>query len=315
MDVYCHPFTSGGQEIPIQEAKLTELITLATNYSCGEDVCTEESGGLPLEWAEYREPGTQFIKASTFATSIADQIEKVYKMNLLEKREIEKRARNFVLNRYSAEIIGKTFEDLFDSLPYADYQYKKENIKCNPFFEPNENLNDKEWVESLYENILKDKDENGIQHWIGRLKTDLKRNDVLNYFKRIAFSKNETNETENLLIELKNNPDQKRIAFIQPESNEEVIIASALISSIKKIYPKHKIYFFTKPEYFDLINSNPHIEKILQYNNKMDDPLYFEGKGDQIKYFDIVYAPYLSIRNNFTRNCEDKIQFDIYESN
>jgi len=315
MDVYCHPFTSGGQEIPIQEAKLTELITLATNYSCGEDVCTEESGGLPLEWAEYREPGTQFIKASTFATSIADQIEKVYKMNLLEKREIEKRARNFVLNRYSAEIIGKTFEDLFDSLPYADYQYKKENIKCNPFFEPNENLNDKEWVESLYENILKDKDENGIQHWIGRLKTDLKRNDVLNYFKRIAFSKNETNETENLLIELKNNPNQKRIAFIQPESNEEVIIASALISSIKKIYPKHKIYFFTKPEYFDLINSNPHIEKILQYNNKMDDPLYFEGKGDQIKYFDIVYAPYLSIRNNFTRNCEDKIQFDIYESN
>ena len=29
MDVYCHPFTSGGQEIPIQEAKLTELITLS----------------------------------------------------------------------------------------------------------------------------------------------------------------------------------------------------------------------------------------------------------------------------------------------
>ena len=36
MDVYCHPFTSGGQEIPVQEAKLTELITLVTNYSCGE---------------------------------------------------------------------------------------------------------------------------------------------------------------------------------------------------------------------------------------------------------------------------------------
>ena len=65
MDVYCHPFTSGGQEIPIQEAKLVELITLVTNYSCGEDHCTKESGGLPLDWSEYREPGTQFIKAST----------------------------------------------------------------------------------------------------------------------------------------------------------------------------------------------------------------------------------------------------------
>ena len=63
MDVYCHPFTSGGQEIPIQEAKLTELITLVTNYSCGEDSCNPESGGIPLEWSEYREPGTQFIKA------------------------------------------------------------------------------------------------------------------------------------------------------------------------------------------------------------------------------------------------------------
>ena len=37
MDVYCHPFTSGGMEIPIFEAKMTELITLVTNYSCGED--------------------------------------------------------------------------------------------------------------------------------------------------------------------------------------------------------------------------------------------------------------------------------------
>ena len=78
MDVYCHPFTSGGQEIPIQEAKLTELITLATDYSCGEDYCHEDSGGLPLSWAEYREPGTQFIKASTYPESIYEQLIKVY---------------------------------------------------------------------------------------------------------------------------------------------------------------------------------------------------------------------------------------------
>ena len=73
MDTYCHPFTSGGQEIPIQEAKLTELVTLNTNYSCGEDSCSEESGGFPLDWAEYREPGTQFIKASTLPESICER--------------------------------------------------------------------------------------------------------------------------------------------------------------------------------------------------------------------------------------------------
>ena len=39
LDVYCHPFTSGGQEIPIQEAKLTEIITLVTDYSFGAEMC------------------------------------------------------------------------------------------------------------------------------------------------------------------------------------------------------------------------------------------------------------------------------------
>ena len=39
MDVYCHPFTSGGQELPIQEAKAAGLITLVTEYSCGTDSC------------------------------------------------------------------------------------------------------------------------------------------------------------------------------------------------------------------------------------------------------------------------------------
>ena len=91
MDVYCHPFTSGGQEIPVQEAKLTELITLVTNYSCGEEGCTPESGGLPLDWAEYREPGTQFIKASTSPNSIAKQLTKVLNLKEDKRRAQEKK--------------------------------------------------------------------------------------------------------------------------------------------------------------------------------------------------------------------------------
>ena len=62
MDVYCHPFTSGGQEIPVQEAKLAELITLVTNYSCGEDTCTEESGGLPRTGKSIESPEHNLLK-------------------------------------------------------------------------------------------------------------------------------------------------------------------------------------------------------------------------------------------------------------
>jgi glycosyltransferase involved in cell wall biosynthesis len=315
MDVYCHPFTSGGQEIPIQEAKLTELITLITNYSCGEDCSTETSGGLPLEWAEYREPGTQFIKASTLPTSILSQLQYVFNLSTDTKKQLGQRARQFVIDNYSIEVVGKYFEDLFDSLPSVNYTFKTKKVKCNPFYDVDPNLNNKEWVESLYTNILTRKDPAGVVHWVQRLNTDLNRNDVLNYFRKIALNENQNTFLLEMLESLKENKNTKKIAFIQPEGAEEIIISTSLIPSIKKLHPQHDIYFFTKSEYFDIVNSHPDIKKVLNYFNKMDDPLFFEGKGGNTKYFDIVYAPYLSINNNYFRNAEDILQYKVYESN
>ena len=315
MDVYCHPFTSVGQEIPIQEAKLTELITLVTNYSCGEDCSTEASGGFPLEWAEYREPGTQFIKASTLPTSIFSQLQYVYSLSLETKKLLGKTARQFVIDNYSIEVVGKFFENLFDSFPHVDYVFENKKLKCDPFYDPDVNLQDKEWVESLYCNILTKQDPAGVIHWMQRLKSDLKRSDVLNYFRKVALSENQNSFLDEMLSSLKENKDSKKIAFIQPNGVEEIIIATSLVTSIKKIYPNYDIYFFTRNEYFDLINSHPDVKKVLNYFNKMDDPLFFEGKGANNKYFDIVFAPYLSINNNYFRNAEDIIQYNIYESN
>lgn len=309
MDVYCHPFTSGGQEIPIQEAKLTELITAVTNYSCGEDCSTPESGGFPLEWAEYREPGTQFIKASTLPVSIFSQLQNIYNLSNDIKKDLGRKARQFVIDNFSIETVGKHFENLFDSFPDVDFDYTKEVFNLNPYYEPDNSLQDKEWVESLYVNILKRKDDSGTIHWIQRLKTDLKRNDVLSYFRKIAFSEIQKDELEKTLKYLKNDETSKKIAYIQPEGNEEILIATSIISSLKKQYPEHQIYFFTKPEYFDLINSHPDVYKVLNYSNKFDDPLYLEGKGNLKSYFDIVFAPHLSIRNNYFRNGKDILQY------
>jgi glycosyltransferase involved in cell wall biosynthesis len=316
MDVYCHPFTSGGQEIPVQEAKLTELITLVTNYSCGEDCCSPESGGLPLEWAEYREPGTQFIKASTLPKSIAEQLQKVYDMPLQDRILIGKKARNFVLENFSIEIIGKYFENLFDSLPYVDYsQIELTERERNINFVPDESLPDKEWIESLYSNILAKIDPAGVEHWIQRLKTDLKRSDILAYFIKVATVENNSITQEKMVNSLSKEDDGKRIAFVMPENEEDVIISSALLPSIKQEYPDHNIYYFTKPQYFDLISSNKFVHKILNYCDKMDDPYFFEGRGNQKKYFEFAYIPYLETRKylNFTKNNKDKIQFDVYE--
>ena len=122
MDVYCHPFTSGGQEIPVQEAKLTELITLVTNYSCGEELCEDSSGSFPLEWHEYREHGTEFIKASTCPKSISTNLHKVYSLNRAERESLGKKAREWTINNYSINIIGKKIEEFIDSSPKIDWE-------------------------------------------------------------------------------------------------------------------------------------------------------------------------------------------------
>jgi len=311
MDVYCHPFTSGGQEIPIQEAKLTELVTAVTNYSCGEDCCTPESGGYPLEWAEYREPGTQFIKASTLPQSIYSQLQNIYNLPEQVNRALGKKARDYVIQNYGIQTVGKYFEDLFDSLPEVDFNFVKSIINPDPYYEIDNKLEDKQWIESLYKNILKRIDENGVIHWMQRLKTDLKRQDIITYFRKVALSELQKNELEKTLETLKNDSAIKKIAYIQPEGNEEVLIATSIITAIQKQYPDHKIYFFTKPEYFDLINSHPNIYKVLNYSNKFDDPLYLEGKGNLNSYFDIVFAPYLSIRNNYFRNGKDVLDYKV----
>ena len=128
MDVYCHPFTSGGQEIPIQEAKLTELIALVTAYSCGEEMCEDIDGTIPLKWNEYREHGTEFKKASTDPNSIKDNIDRVYNMNKEERSKRGKASRAWTLNKFSIRNVGSKIEKILDTLPDINFDF---NFKLN----------------------------------------------------------------------------------------------------------------------------------------------------------------------------------------
>jgi glycosyltransferase involved in cell wall biosynthesis len=166
MDVYCHPFTSGGMEIPIFEAKMTELITLVTNYSCGEDSSTSESGSFPLDWSEYREPGTQFIKASTYPSSIAKQLKKVWQMDESKRLQMGKRGCQWTIDNYSTEAVGKKLEAILDAMPAVDYDFdwekeEKEGIDLENLLDEGnriailmpESAGDVLWINSLMTNL------------------------------------------------------------------------------------------------------------------------------------------------------------------
>lgn len=301
MDVYCHPFTSGGQEIPVQEAKLTELITLVTNYSCGEDLCTPESGGLPLEWSEYTEPNTQFIKASTSPTSIAEQIEKVYRMGEQEKRKMGQTARQFVLDNFSIESVGKQFEALFDSLPTINWDYNFDEESYDPEYKPDDQLADIPWIISLYKNILKtelSETDEGVTAWLQKFKEGAKRPQVLEHFKLLARQHNNESNRRKLFLELKKSDSSPKIAYILPSGGQEAIISSGLIAKLKKEYPNHNIYVFTNPSLFEYFDFDTNVFKVLEYSPQLEDILALEGRGSNEGFFDVVYHPSLAIANN-----------------
>jgi glycosyltransferase involved in cell wall biosynthesis len=321
MDVYCHPFTSGGQEIPIQEAKLTELITLVTNYSCGEEMCEKDAGSIPLEWSEYREHGTEFRKASTYPVSIAKNLNKVYKMSKAEKIEMGRKAREWTIKNYSVESVGSTIENFIDNCENTNFEFSNSQVERNPNAVIPEIKENKDWILYLYHNILclKNINENdsGFIYWMDQLAKGASRNDVESYFRKV--STEDLNKNKQIPFEeiLGKDDDGKRLLLVMPESAGDVFMATSLLPSIKKMYPEYNIYFATKQEYFPILNGNEYIYKTIPYVQQMDNLMWLEGAGDHKGFFEIAFLPHVGTQRvlNYLHNGKDKIEFNIKNFN
>lgn len=317
MDVYCHPFTSGGQEIPIQEAKLTELITLVTNYSCGEEMCEESAYSLPLEWSEYREHGTEFIKASTKPNSIAKQINKVYNMSVEKRREWGKKAREWTIDNFSVETVGKYIEEFIDNAPFTNFDFSTKEEEKDPFCKIPDIKDDNEWLTFMYHNILKmthvDNNDDGHKYWIQEIAKGAKRQDVESYFRKVAAQENQKSKQISFEEILGEGSPEDRILYVIPESIGDIYISTSLFESIKKQYPDKKLFVATNPQYFSILEGNPYIHKVIQYIPQMDQLLWLEGIGEHKGYFEIAFLPHIATQRvyNYQHNGKTKIAFSL----
>jgi glycosyltransferase involved in cell wall biosynthesis len=318
MDVYCHPFTSGGQEIPIQEAKLTELVTLVTNYSCGEDYCSEESGGLPLNWTEYREPGTQFIKASTESEHICSQLSYFHSLAPEAKALMGQKAREFVIDFCSIESVCGKFEKLIDSLDLVDWDFDLSYVEQNENYPLQNIASDRDFVIDLYKNVFNNEDPEtteakGIQHWIYRLNNDLNREKVHEYFTSIAKKNNSENNKVPFEDLLDTNDKGKRILFALEGDEINVFNSTSLLDYIKSEYPDYNIYYATKKSNYHLVNGNPNIHRVIEYNSVMSNPLWSEGQGHHKGIFNFVLLPDTMGKDIhcYAHGDEHKIKYDL----
>jgi glycosyltransferase involved in cell wall biosynthesis len=321
MDVFLHAITSGGQEIPVQEAKLTELITLVTNYSCGEDSCQPEAHSFALDWKSYYEPGTQFIKSSTYPSSIYKQLMKVYTMSPKDRLQMGFYARKWVIDNFSVEVIGKILENHIDNSPIIDesvFDFKDE--QKDPTYNIPDIHDNVKWLLDMYQNILKmkDVDENndGVKHWISQLSNGVPRKDIENFFRKTAWEENQKAGVGQVSFEsLLNKDDKKRVIVVLPESTGDVLLVTSLFKSIRERYPKPEwaFYFSCKRQFKDIIDGNPYIDKWIEYNPMMDNLLWLEGSSSHNGYFNIAYLPYIKTQRmlGYLHSGQDKIDFEL----
>jgi len=321
MDVYVHAFTSGGQEIPIQEAKLTELITLVTNYSCGEECCEEEAYSLPLKWNKYLEHGTEFIKASTCPHSIAEQLDVFFNMSSKEKQKWGRNARKWVLQNFSIANVGRRVEDFLDNSPYIDedessnfLQSTKLNKNPTALIDPNQE--NKQWLKSLYKLILDtivEDDDEGLLYWMRELSKNVPRVQIENYFRHVAQKdineenqKNKKSSVEDFIIENNN----KKILYVMPGLAQDCFLSTAILESLREIYRNDEwdLYVSCEPRFKSIFDGNKNITGWIPYSTEMDNQLLMEGVGDHQGWFDICFNPYFSTQRmiNYVHNGENK---------
>jgi glycosyltransferase involved in cell wall biosynthesis len=317
MDVYCHPFTSGGQEIPIQEAKFTELITLVTNYSCGQEMCAKEAHSLPLEWSEYREANTEFIKASTCPKSIAQQLQKVLQMPAKKKSKMGSKAREWVVKNYSMKALGPVLEKFLDNCePITNYSFQEQEELRDPNYQIPIIQDDGEWVLHLYHNILKaptvDKDNDGFKYWMKEIENGTSREQIESYFRKTAIAENEKITTTDI-ADFLDDDEGKRILYVMPESIGDVFLSTSLFNSLKNNYPDYNLYVATKENNFEILEGNENVYKVIPYIPEMDNLPWLEGVGDHRGYFEIAFLPYVGTQRtlDYLHNGKDKIAFDI----
>jgi ADP-heptose:LPS heptosyltransferase len=288
MDVYCHPFTSGGQEIPIQEAKFTELVTLVTDYSCGEESCEEGSESIPLAWSEYREHGTQFRKASTCPVDISERLEQVYQMPQEEVRRKGKAAREWAISKFSTEVTGKFLEKFIDDAPFTDFDFDSLTWKPrNVNYQIPEISDNSEWLIHIYKNILNmDVDENneGHKYWMNQFSNKVPRKNIEEFFRKTAQQENEQNIPFKIEDFLDDEGKENRVLVVMPGSIGDVFLSTSLLESVNSRYPNHNLYFATSPAYYEVLEGNEFVHKVIPYDKKMDSLLWLEGQAKHKGY-------------------------------
>ena len=148
------------------------------------------------------------------------------------------KAKEWIIENYSINSVGPSFEEFIDSSPFTEYDFKLEEEQQNPLYEIPDIKDDSEWLMNMYHNILlmKDVDEkdDGHKYWMEELKKGAPRRDIENYFRQVALKDNQKKEKIPFEDALDKDDEGKRILYVMPQSIGDVFLSTSLFKSIKE---------------------------------------------------------------------------------
>ena len=115
------------------------------------------------------------------------------------------------------------------------------------------------------------------------------RPSVLDYFKSVAIKENNLSNSEKnkKLIDCLAEKSSKKKAIMVSSGDENLIFAAtSLFESFHENYKNTDLYFACHPSFFNIVNGNPHVKKLLEYDKSMENELLMVNPNGDKKLFD-----------------------------
>jgi hypothetical protein len=216
---------------------------------------------------------------------LAKQLKKVYDLGEQKRKQIGKLARQWALDNASIEVIGKQWESIIDSLPFTNYNFDFADPIPNPGASLDIKEDNKDYINELYLKVLnRAPDQQGFNHWLERLEKGEGRNQVEGLFRQIAGQ--ELQKNNNTFDKLIDNNNRKKFLVVLRESIGDLIISSAILSSLKKLYSDCDIYVGCDPQYSEIFAGNSDVYKTIPYIQQMESEIWAVGMGENKGLFD-----------------------------
>ena len=319
--------TSSGLEMTNCQSLLCGLPLLATDYAGSQDFASQDFV-FSLDGTFSYEVGTGFKKHTPNQNTIIKFFKTICEMSLEKRKEIGHKGREWALKTFDIKIIGPIFEEWIDSrkLINWDYIYKeelKDPIAQIPNIEDN-----KEYVKTLYKNILKcdvRDDNEGLISWITRLQQGQPRQEIEQYFRsvglednkkilesrrRLEQSKDKKPVTYNFENFLDNNG-RKRFLLVVKQDLGDCINSLALLKSLKEQYFDYDIYVACDNNFKEVFDGNEYIYKILTYEDCMQYEIIMTGQGNNKGFFDGYSLLTVATQHKLNYLCNNKIALEL----